>query len=266
MVHHPLSYASTDGASWMPSEIRHRVFMTSVEVIEFSHLLSQNENTAKWGWLFKTYMQWQSVAFALSEICIRPPGPDVDRAWRAIESVYDERMVNSKYQKGMLWRPLRHLMAKAKAKRAAQQGKPIPVAPSSRENSINANNMFMPNATPMERFMQEQPTTTNMSTNALQQFNMNMTQQTHPDVDLNAYAQQVAGDFNMPHDGNGNVKGNFVSSTVANETGLNWAPEQLPMDANDVFNFGWAPAVGDFNTNSGEPFQRLLSGMAEEWF
>lgn len=41
-------------------ELRDRVFTTSTEVIEFGHLLESNENTAKWGWLFRTYMQCKS--------------------------------------------------------------------------------------------------------------------------------------------------------------------------------------------------------------
>jgi hypothetical protein len=62
-----------------------------------------------------------SVAFVLSEICVRPPGPDVDRAWRAIESVYSDHFINSnKNHKGMLWKPMRGLMAKAKSTRAKQ--------------------------------------------------------------------------------------------------------------------------------------------------
>jgi GTPase SAR1 family protein len=42
-------------------ELRDRVFATSIEVIEFGHLLESNENTAKWGWLFRTYMQCEST-------------------------------------------------------------------------------------------------------------------------------------------------------------------------------------------------------------
>ena len=103
----------------MSEQCRERLFTTSVEVIEFSHLLEQSENTAKWGWLFRTYMQWHAVALILSELCTRPPGPGYERAWRAVESVYDAKVLsNPRNQKGMLWRPMRQLMAKAGARRA----------------------------------------------------------------------------------------------------------------------------------------------------
>ena len=119
MTHHPLQYTNSDGSATFSQDIRDRLFVTSVEVIEFACLLENNENTAKWGWLFRTYMQWHAVAFVLSELCARPPGLDYERAWKAVESVYDERVSGSlKSQKGMLWRPMRQLMAKAQTIRA----------------------------------------------------------------------------------------------------------------------------------------------------
>ena len=130
MVHHPRSFMMDHNGQSLPGEIKDRLFVTSIEVIEFSYLLERNENTAKWGWLFRTYMQWQSVAFVLSEICVRSPGVEVDRAWRAIESVYHDHFVRGKEKnhKGMLWRPMRHLMSKARAVRAKQvrEGKAQP--------------------------------------------------------------------------------------------------------------------------------------------
>ena len=116
MAHHPLAIRS-DVDSPSPT-VKERLFITSVEVIEFSYLLEQNENTSKWGWLFRTYMQWHAVAFVLSELCIRPSGPTYERAWKAVESVFDRRILEStSKQKGMLWRPLRQLWTRAKAVR-----------------------------------------------------------------------------------------------------------------------------------------------------
>lgn len=116
MAHHPLQYTGSNGKGSFPPDIRDRLFITSVEIIEFSYLLERNENTEKWGWLFRTYMQWHAIAFVLSELCHRPPGPDYERAWNAVESVYDERVQhNPKSQSGMLWKPMRQLMVKAQA-------------------------------------------------------------------------------------------------------------------------------------------------------
>ncbi|KAJ9605647.1 hypothetical protein H2200_009496 [Cladophialophora chaetospira] len=257
MVHHPRAYAVSDGGSPFPPEIRDRVFITSVEVIEFSHLLEKNENTAKWGWLFRTYMQWQSVAFALSEICTRPPGPDVDRAWRAIESVYNERMMSSKYQKGMLWKPLRHLMAKARARRAAQQAEGTQF-----NQSSDAILTDISNPTPMERFMHDYSASS--GTNATEAFGVNnihlygggMTN-TGPQV------RGSSGPTSVVAQGEGSA--GFSQDGLTN-MGLNWIPEQT-IGNNDasLFNIGWSPSVGDFNVR-GEPFQRFFASMQEEWF
>lgn len=117
MIHHPLQREKPT----MSADVRDRLFVTSVEIIEFSRLLEVNESTSKWGWHFRTYMQWHAVAFVLAELCVRPLSPKVDRAWRAIDSVYDawESTLNSA-KRGMLWRPLKTLMSRAKQTRQRQ--------------------------------------------------------------------------------------------------------------------------------------------------
>ncbi|KAL9115660.1 MAG: hypothetical protein Q9227_000028 [Pyrenula ochraceoflavens] len=117
IVHHPFQRDSRP----ISSDIRDRLFLTSVEVIEFSRLLEVNESTAKWGWHFRTYMQWHAVAFVLAELCVRNLSPQVDRAWRAVDSVYGvwESSI-SKGKKGMLWRPMQKLMARAQQTRQRQ--------------------------------------------------------------------------------------------------------------------------------------------------
>lgn len=112
-VHHPR--LAGQGLYEHP-DIRERVFLTSIEVVEFGCLLEINENTAKWAWLFRTYMQWHAVAHVLSELAVRGPGPETDRAWRAVEAVYEDSL-HAKRQRGMLWKPIRQLYGKAMANR-----------------------------------------------------------------------------------------------------------------------------------------------------
>ncbi|KIX92068.1 uncharacterized protein Z520_12222 [Fonsecaea multimorphosa CBS 102226] len=256
MVHHPRAYSNNNNeGSPMPAEIRDRVFITSVEVIEFSHLLEKNENTAKWGWLFRTYMQWQSVAFALSEICVRPPGPDVDRAWRAVESVYGERMTNSKYQKGMLWKPLRHLMAKAKARRAAQQAQSNQIQP---DSEIMFADIGDP--TPMERFMQDY--SASASANAIETFGMAGEEPYNAGMALDP---RVRESFRAASGSATAESVNTITQDSSSSAGVNWTPEHMPLGSNDILDFGWSPSVGDF-TVRGEPFQRFFVTMQENWF
>lgn len=117
VVHHPFSRA--DRGVGLPQETKDRLFSTSVEVIEFSRLLETEKTTIKWGWLFRTYVQWHALAYVLSQLCTRTLGPEVDKAWLVIESVFDDWGGSvSANQRGMLWKPLRKLMAKARGERS----------------------------------------------------------------------------------------------------------------------------------------------------
>ena len=112
VVHH--AFQHSDAGASLPKETNDRLFHTSVEVIEFSRLLETEKTTMKWGWLFRTYVQWHALAFVLSQLCTRTMGSDVDRAWAIIDDVFDQWGGSvSVNQKGMLWKPLRKLMAKA---------------------------------------------------------------------------------------------------------------------------------------------------------
>lgn len=116
IVHHPLG--REDGGAGLPQETQNRLFMTSIEVVKFSRLLETEKSTLKWGWLFRTYVQWHAVAFILSQLCTRTKGPEAEHGWEVIESVFDEwsdLMLASK--RGMLWKPLRKLKARARAAR-----------------------------------------------------------------------------------------------------------------------------------------------------
>ena len=116
IVHHPFRRA--DAGANLPQETKDRLFVTCVEVLEFSRLLQTEQSTIKWGWLFRTYVQWHSVAYILSELCIRTKGETVDRAWTAIDAVFaDWGGVIVASKRGMLWKPLRKLTAKARAAR-----------------------------------------------------------------------------------------------------------------------------------------------------
>ena len=117
VVHHPLS--RSDAGAGLPQDTKDRLFRTSLEVIEFARLLETEKTTLKWGWLFRTYVQWHAIAFVISQLCTRTIGPEVDKAWMVIEAVFDDwgGIVTSN-QRGMLWKPLRKLMAKARAERS----------------------------------------------------------------------------------------------------------------------------------------------------
>ncbi|KAL8942828.1 MAG: hypothetical protein Q9216_001443 [Gyalolechia sp. 2 TL-2023] len=120
IVHHPLQREDFDSKE-LSEETKDRLFRTSVDIIQWSNVLESEISTKKWGWLFRTYVQWHAVVFVLSQLCIRTGGPEVDRAWQVINEVIGGIDVHLSTQKrGMLWKPIRKLMARAQAVRARE--------------------------------------------------------------------------------------------------------------------------------------------------
>ena len=117
MVYHP--FQRQNGGASLPDEIREKLFITSLENMEYAQLLETEARTMKWGWLFRTYMQWHAIAFILSELCHRTRGELVERAWVAVEKTHAGHWgeVNDDGRKGHLWKPLNRLMLKARAAR-----------------------------------------------------------------------------------------------------------------------------------------------------
>lgn len=258
-LHHPRSF-NPNLEPHLPPETRDRLFVTSVEVIEFSHLLESNENTSKWGWLFQTYMQWQSVAFALSELCVRPPGPDTERAWQAIESVYDENRGKRSHrmQRGMLWKPLRQLMAKAKAKRTEQQVQ----AAGARDTLFTD----LTSATRIETWMRDYPD--NAITSAMEAFGMDLDDPLLEYSNLPRQQQQQSGAINAPAivavSGTSSVSpgATFEQKQNASPDALTIDPSSLP--ASDLLKYGWSSSLED--AMGPQSFQKYIMNIREEWF
>lgn len=123
IIHHPLRREDF-GSKELSEETKDRLFRTSVDIIQWSNVLEHETATKKWGWLFRTYVQWHAVAFVLSQLCIRTKGPEADRAWQVINEIFGDINVHLSTQKrGMLWKPLRKLMARAKAAREKEMEK-----------------------------------------------------------------------------------------------------------------------------------------------
>jgi hypothetical protein len=120
IVHHPMT-RQNPAASNLTIASRENLFVTSVEIAEFTRLLGQDQTTSKWSWLFVTNMQWHLIAFVLAELCVRPLSPLTDRAWQVVSSLYETWGRTTKHRKGMLWRPLSRLMKRVAAFREQQQ-------------------------------------------------------------------------------------------------------------------------------------------------
>lgn len=103
---------------------REKILHTATEVIEYAHILETEKCAEKWRWFFSTWHQWYALALALTELIYLTEGPAVDRAWNAVNSVFDLWATNvaDSQSSGGLWRPIKILHRKA---RNARDGKSV---------------------------------------------------------------------------------------------------------------------------------------------
>lgn len=105
----------------LSDEIRDRIFMAAIEVVELGHKLNADPRCRQYRWLFMTYTNWHAIAFNLIELCRRPWSPLVERSWEAI-STFDRDPVDlaKSGDHAAVFLPLRKLYLRARRHRAAE--------------------------------------------------------------------------------------------------------------------------------------------------
>ncbi|KAI1496053.1 fungal-specific transcription factor domain-containing protein [Biscogniauxia marginata] len=130
VVHFPLGRRGEDASTTSPTpntldtSMRDKLFSTAVEILEITSAVLSNSDYSRWAWHSRTYIQWQAVALVLSEICLRPPSPECERAWEYVNILHNSLTPKNKGKKGTLWRPIERLMAKARHVREVQKANP----------------------------------------------------------------------------------------------------------------------------------------------
>lgn len=104
------------GAQEVSKEIRHRLFMASLEVVEYTRVLNSEHRCRQWRWLFQTYAQWHAVAYLLLEVCRLPWTASLERAWIVLSATFQTPDVSQRAKPGV-WIPLRKLMGQARRHR-----------------------------------------------------------------------------------------------------------------------------------------------------
>ncbi|RDW75995.1 hypothetical protein BP5796_06816 [Coleophoma crateriformis] len=117
VIYHPFVHPGRPNS--LSQDVKDRLFMASIEIIEYSRILESEASTKQWGWLFHTYVQWHAIAYILGELCVRSKSTIVDRAWNVVDGIFRDwkGVVSQSKRTGMLWLPMRKLMAKAMRKR-----------------------------------------------------------------------------------------------------------------------------------------------------
>lgn len=192
-------------------------------------------------------MQWHAVAYVLSELCTRPEGMEYNRAWNAVDSVYDRRIVEqAKNQRGVLWRPLKELYTRANKRRQAFMLKT--------PESINSNHSAS-SQSPVQNLMNgsAQSGSNNFGPNL---FNQN--------VPMSADAFNL--DFNDPmFDDMGNGYTNDLNSIDPSAQGQQ--QNQMGFQPLEAIPFNWQPGMVDFlDEYAGFPTQQdFRQQIPQQW-
>lgn len=242
-VHHPRLFQEDTKAA---HDLKDQVFITSVEVIEFGSLLDRGKHTSKWAWLFYTYNQWHAVTYVLSELCVMTPGPAYERAWIAVNDVYDRRMLEFPLrQRGVLWKPIRQLYHRAR-KRREMLGLSNSPRSLSDSRSMSADSPGGANSGPPtfnENWMGANPYLNAVSTTG-DAF----------DLDFN---DPAFNEMNFAAMANAYEMGGTSSDTVQT-----FQPLKTPMD---TLPFGWTPGVTDYFDPMNIPTASWMAQSKQEW-
>lgn len=92
------------------------ILRLSVDVVERIHQLQTDPVASQFRWLSQTYVQWHALAVTVAELCVETEGPMVEKAWAVVEPAFQQMAQHvADSDRGMLWRPIRKLMRRARA-------------------------------------------------------------------------------------------------------------------------------------------------------
>ncbi|TGJ78890.1 hypothetical protein E0Z10_g9877 [Xylaria hypoxylon] len=105
--------------------LRDYIFVNAISILKRTLNIMEDSRLDQFVWHLQTYVQWHTLALALSEICIRPPSPQCDEAWEYATKVYRKWLV-VKFRDSMergddFLKPIGQLIARAQVVRDMQQ-------------------------------------------------------------------------------------------------------------------------------------------------
>ncbi|KAH6608893.1 hypothetical protein Trco_002239 [Trichoderma cornu-damae] len=113
IVYQPMLFPSSDRE--VTAEIRERIYIASIEIIEYNHRLNTDGRCRQYRWLFRTYTNWHAIAYILVETCRRPWTALVERGWEAVNG-YDKDLAENvkRADHAAVFLPLRKLFIRAR--------------------------------------------------------------------------------------------------------------------------------------------------------
>ncbi|KAK1962987.1 fungal-specific transcription factor domain-containing protein [Colletotrichum sublineola] len=108
----------------LSNEIRDRLFLSAIEIVEYNYILNTDPRCKQWRWLFQTYRQWHAIAYILMEVGRRPWSATSERGWEAVNNTMrfdrEPAEISRMADHMAVWVPLRKLSAKATKHREAE--------------------------------------------------------------------------------------------------------------------------------------------------
>lgn len=116
LVYRPRKKRPDSGPS--PQIAHPGILRLSVDVLERVYQLQTDPAASPFRWLSQTYVQWHALAVTIAELCVETEGPMVERAWAIVEPTFQHMAQHvADSDKGMLWRPIKKLMSRARGVR-----------------------------------------------------------------------------------------------------------------------------------------------------
>lgn len=120
----------------------------AVDVLERGQQLYDDPAGSQYQWVSRTYVQWHALSVTAAELCVDTQGPMVERAWTIVEPAFTRAALHvADSDTGMLWRPIKKLMRRAREVRqqhlnshAAAPASALPAF----QDQIPQNAMFSP--------------------------------------------------------------------------------------------------------------------------
>ena len=124
--------SNAEGSKCEPSEdeldsetLRDHIFSITVGILKRIDDIMKDSRLDQWVWHLQTYVQWHTLALALSEICIRPQSPECDAIWDYATRIYDKWLLvkfrDSGERGDSVVKPIGQLIARARRVREMQQ-------------------------------------------------------------------------------------------------------------------------------------------------
>ncbi|KPM45844.1 hypothetical protein AK830_g572 [Neonectria ditissima] len=118
VIYQPMLFPGSDAE--LTEEARNRVYIASIEIMEYSAILNSDPRCKQYRWLFMTYNNWHAMAYFLVESCRRPWTPLVERGWQALHGIGTPTTAPANEEHAARILPLRKLSSKATKHRASE--------------------------------------------------------------------------------------------------------------------------------------------------